>query len=205
MPRRSFVRTGAVVAGGAMVSGSLVPMLVRAQDGTPAPAVDLANYSPVALTATELDTLKAATDRIIPSDDLGPGASDAGVFVYIDRALAGRNAAALPLFQAGLAALAAAVPETFTAATPEKQDEILATASAGDLAGDPGGFFGTLLEFVRQGMFADPIYGGNAGFVGWDLIGYPGVKLVWTEADQALDADVAPEHTSVAAFGGTAE
>ena len=27
-----------------------------------------------------------------------------------------------------------------------------------------------------QGTFGDPYYGGNANFVGWDLIGYPGVR-----------------------------
>ena len=25
-----------------------------------------------------------------------------------------------------------------------------------------------------QGTFGDPYYGGNANFVGWDLIGFPG-------------------------------
>ena len=29
---------------------------------------------------------------------------------------------------------------------------------------------------VLQGTFGDPHYGGNRGFVGWDLIGYPGVR-----------------------------
>jgi hypothetical protein len=27
-----------------------------------------------------------------------------------------------------------------------------------------------------QGTFGDPYYGGNANFVGWDLIGYPGIR-----------------------------
>ena len=34
-----------------------------------------------------------------------------------------------------------------------------------------------LLEHTREGMFSDPIYGGNVNFAGWDLIGYPGIKL----------------------------
>jgi hypothetical protein len=52
-------------------------------------------------------------------------------------------------------------------------------------------------------MFGDPVYGGNQNFAGWDLIGYPGIKLVWSEADQQIDADVKPLHLSVAQFGGT--
>ena len=37
-----------------------------------------------------------------------------------------------------------------------------------------------------QGTFGDPYYGGNANFVGWDLIGYPGVRTMVTAADQQL-------------------
>jgi hypothetical protein len=47
-------------------------------------------------------------------------------------------------------------------------------------------------------MFGDPSWGGNVGFVGWDLLGYPGIRPVWTEADQRLDAAVSPEHASAA-------
>ena len=36
---------------------------------------------------------------------------------------------------------------------------------------------------------AIPYYGGNANFVGWDLLGYPGVRTMVTAADQkALEA-----------------
>ena len=37
-------------------------------------------------------------------------------------------------------------------------------------------------------MFCDPFHGGNVGLVGWDLIGYPGVKVSEvTRQDQSLD------------------
>ena len=39
-----------------------------------------------------------------------------------------------------------------------------------------------------QGTFGDPYYGGNANFVGWDLIGYPGIRLNVTSEDQRLGA-----------------
>ena len=75
---------------------------------------------------------------------------------------------------------------TLALAAPASADPVASIDGAGkltvdflgvenvELAGDPGGFFATLLEYTRQGMFADPIHGGNAGFAGWDLIGYPG-------------------------------
>lgn len=35
-------------------------------------------------------------------------------------------------------------------------------------------FFELLLQNVREGYFADPIYGGNKDMVGWKMIGFPG-------------------------------
>jgi hypothetical protein len=47
-------------------------------------------------------------------------------------------------------------------------------------------------------MFGDPYYGGNTNFVGWDLIGYPGVRTQVTAADQqALERNqLKPNHRS---------
>ena len=39
-------------------------------------------------------------------------------------------------------------------------------------------FFGPLYQNVMEGMFADPIYGGNKNKVGWRMIGFPGVVAV---------------------------
>jgi gluconate 2-dehydrogenase gamma chain len=47
-----------------------------------------------------------------------------------------------------------------------------------------------------QGTFGDPYYGGNANFVGWDLIGYPGVRTVVTAEMTRLGAVVEPNHRS---------
>lgn len=199
LAQRRLTRRQALAAGGAGIAAGL------AATGLTASAQDaLESYTPVALTLAELTTLKAAIDRLIPSDDLGPGAVEAGVFVYIDQTLAADNATALPLFQGGLAALDQAPGSGgFVGLAADEQDRLLAQAEANHLAGGPDGFFATLLEHTRRGMFGDPIHGGNRDFVGWDLIGYPGIKLVWTEEEQAIDAAVEPVHISVAQFGGT--
>jgi hypothetical protein len=48
----------------------------------------------------------------------------------------------------------------------------------------------TLTRNVRahtiQGTFCDPYYGGNANFVGWDLIGYPGIRMTVSEDEQRM-------------------
>jgi gluconate 2-dehydrogenase gamma chain len=38
------------------------------------------------------------------------------------------------------------------------------------------GFFQMLVMHTRQGFYADPIYGGNRGHAGWDVIGFHGPR-----------------------------
>lgn len=216
-PRREFLKGGVYLGGGAAAmlwgvgsglagSGQGVPQWFaeRLQDGSPVASPEAVDaYQPIALTAAEAATLRAVGNRLIPSDELGLGAGDAGAFIYIDWTLAGPGAAMLPLYQAGLAALdTAAGGNGFAAADTATQDQLLTNAEAGTLDGAPEGFFPLVLEYTRQGMFGDPMYGGNAGFSGWDLIQYPGIKLVWTEEEQSLDTVVTPAHRSVADQGG---
>ena len=213
--RRGFLQASRLIAGGALAAGSALPSrvlgagvpngrrAVRASllsDATPE-AGDASTHG--ALTVSELATLRAVVSRLIPTDDLGPGAGDAGVHIFIDRGLAGPLAARLPLYRATLKALDAVAPKgDFAAATPAQQDAVVARLEAGTLSGAPEGAFAQVLEHTREGMFGDPVYGGNRDFAGWDLIGYPGIKLLWTKAEQEVNATVAPAHLSVAQFGG---
>jgi hypothetical protein len=80
-----------------------------------------------------------------------------------------------------------------------EQDAILRTMEANTAPGfEPNAatFFNRLLTHTIQGTFGDPYYGGNANFVGWDLVGYPGVRLAVAPAEQRLDARPAPTHRS---------
>ena len=42
-------------------------------------------------------------------------------------------------------------------------------------------FWGTVYQTVMEGMFSDPIYGGNRNKAGWKLIGFPGAIAVHRE------------------------
>ena len=46
-------------------------------------------------------------------------------------------------------------------------------------------FFNTVRTHTMEGMFADPIYGGNKDFAGWRLIGFPGAQPAFSPADLA--------------------
>ncbi len=44
-------------------------------------------------------------------------------------------------------------------------------------------FFNTVRTHTMEGMFADPIYGGNKDFAGWELVGFPGAQLFYSPKD----------------------
>ena len=145
------------------------------------------------LNPTEAATLAAVCARIIPTDDSGPGATEARAAEYIDRSLGGWLAPSRDAYTAGLAAVDATARtrggERFIHLAPAQQDAVLTT-----LEQTP--FFALLRTHTIQGMFSDPAYGGNANFVGWDLIGYPGVRLNVTAADQRMGVAVKPVRRS---------
>jgi gluconate 2-dehydrogenase gamma chain len=199
--RKSFLQRGAVAAGGLIVLGR-VPGATTAH----AAASGAVDYAPAALSTAEMAALKAAVARLLPADDLGPGAVEANVHIFIDRELSGYYKELLPLYQQNLADLDAAAKKagaaSFADLATDKQDALLQQAEAGKLGTGWAGFFQLLLEHTREGMFSDPMYGGNKNFAGWDLIGYPGLKLVYTAQEQSVGTKVALTHTSVATYGG---
>jgi hypothetical protein len=73
-----------------------------------------------------------------------------------------------------------------------------ATATGAGFAGSSGQFFNMVRSHTLQGTFADPYYGGNRDFIGWDLLRYPGVRTGVSAADQArMEAqELPPNHRS---------
>ena len=152
-------------------------------------------------------------DRLIPSDALGPGAREARAAHYIDRALGGALASSRQAYAAGLAALdryaRCVARQRLSRAVADRQG--FGADGRRDRGSDPGIFAGSSAQFftlvlnhTRQGTFGDPYYGGNANFVGWDLLGYPGVRTMVTPADQkALEAgQLKPNHKSAYDYDG---
>jgi gluconate 2-dehydrogenase gamma chain len=145
------------------------------------------------LSAGAFATLHAICARLIPTDENGPGATEAHAAEYIDRALGGALAAARTDYATGLAAIDRTARQRFgglfTALRAAQQDDVLR-----DVQETP--FFNLVRGHTLQGTFCDPIYGGNANFVGWDLIGYPGVRLSVSAPEQNLSTPATPTHTS---------
>lgn len=155
-----------------------------------------------ALSASQLRTLEAFVDRLIPKDDLGPGATECGVAVYINRSLGDYLAPEKAAFIAGIDATDAFARRTedraFADLSPEKQDALLTAMDNGTAAGFPDAraFFGRVRRLALEGMFGDPSYGGNRNFAGWDLIRYPGPRLAVSPEDQKMGVAIKPLRSS---------
>lgn len=123
------------------------------------------------LSVEERRLVEAIVAQIIPSDAGSPGAREAGVVDFIDRALGSFFARFAAEFQSELAAF----ETTFTSSHP----------GAGTFADHPvdeqiawleriqsGGFFAMLRQLTVLGMFSSPAYGGNREGRGWALLGF---------------------------------
>lgn len=189
-----------------LAGATLIPLTAirRAEAQTPAAAAVPA--MPPAMNADQRKILDAFIDRIIPKDELGPGAVECGVGEYIDRCLADYLAAEKPLFLDGLANLDVFALRTqgvaFASLTADKQDAVL-TAIENNQAPNLRGFFNRARRLTLEGMFGDPVYGGNKNFAGWDLIRYPGAKLAVGPEDQSMKTPPKPFRKEL--FGPGAE
>jgi gluconate 2-dehydrogenase gamma chain len=181
--RREFLTVSAASLGG-LLTYSLDGTIIRLSSEDKPVHIPLRFF-----TETEALIVSAAVSRIFPSDDSGPGAREAGVAIYIDRQLAGpygrdRYRYAQPPFESappefgyqgqatpreiyreGLRGL-----KDFHLLASEQQDAELHQIESTR-------FFSLLRRHTIEGMFSDPIHGGNAGMIGWQIIGFPGPRM----------------------------
>jgi gluconate 2-dehydrogenase gamma chain len=200
--RELLKRVGAAAA---LPSRILLPIVAPSDARIPVPAQSpsaAVASAPETLTAGEAETLGAIAARLIPTDGNGPGAMEAGAARYIDRALGGALSAFRETYRAGLAGIdryaQSAKGNSFARLSAADQDAVLRDLESNAAAGfgQASAFFSLVLAHTIQGTFCDPYYGGNVNFAGWDLIGYPGVRLAVTAGEQAINARPAPTHMS---------
>jgi gluconate 2-dehydrogenase gamma chain len=193
--RDLFRQAGAVSAVAAMTGAQLVPSTEALAQPHVAPIAPPQLEALESLTALEADTLLSIVARLIPADENGPGAAEAGAAHYIDRALGGPLRGSRDAYAAGLAALdayaLAAKGATFVKLSADQQDAILTDLEKNAASGfspDAATFFSLVRTHTIQGMFCDPYYGGNANFIGWDLVGYPGIRMAVGADEQGAKA-----------------
>jgi len=195
--RKALKNVAAIGVAASLPAGVLKPATAIAAEAATVPG------ALQALTATEAGILEAIVARLIPSDDSGPGAKEARAADYIDRSLAGALAGSRKAYAAGLAAVDAYAQSSkgvsFAALSPADQDAVLTAMQKNAASGftpNSAAFFNLLLAHTLQGTFCDPAYGGNANFIGWDMIGYPGIRLAVAPEEQRLGVKVKPHRQS---------
>jgi gluconate 2-dehydrogenase gamma chain len=165
--RRAFLRAAA--AAGAAWSAADLLSVEDALAWSAGQAASKTNASFTALSAAEAETIVALTSRIIPSVDKSPGAQEAGVVFFVDRALATFNAGQKKIYAEGLQDLNRRAADMFKGApfsklTAAQQDDVIRAI-------EKTPFFQAVRFDTIVGMFALPTWGGNRDYAGWHMIG----------------------------------
>jgi gluconate 2-dehydrogenase gamma chain len=208
--RRAFL-VGTAVGAGAAATAALVPeALAKSRDHASqnhdAPVRQVAQSSAPAQEATapvmgggygaffnedDARTIEAVAERLMPGAPGKPGATDANVKNYIDLALSGTYSDQQFFYRRGLEQLdahcVAAYGKPFRSLSAVQQDETLTTLEHGKSTAfswpTAREFFDTVHKHTLEGMFADPVYGGNKDFAGWILVGFPGAQMQFSADD----------------------
>jgi gluconate 2-dehydrogenase gamma chain len=208
MRRRQFLILSAASIGGVLVYSldRRVSRLFAQEKTTQTLKIPLRFF-----TEEEALIVAAAAARIFPSDDSGPAAREAGVVIYIDHQLAGPygrdsfrytqgpfdenaprefgyqgKATPAETYREGLKSL-----KGFASLFPEDQDKKLQQIESTHL-------FALLRQHTLEGMFCDPIHGGNIDMVGWQLVGFPGPRMSnYAEIDKHFGEAFRPKPISL--------
>lgn len=135
------------------------------------------------LGADEARDFAAIAARIIPTTDT-PGANEAGVIYFIDRAFAEEMNGQLEFARQQLSEFNIELIEArFGDLEDGEQDEFLQGKQSSPL-------FNMMWAMTMFGFFSMPKHGGNKDKVGWELIGFEGDHGPWTYPFGHYDAEV---------------
>jgi gluconate 2-dehydrogenase gamma chain len=204
--RRDFLKSA--VAGGAAAAAVSVPQPAAAQSAaassaTASPGYAFLNPEEAAFVETLVDHMIPADELTPKGTDIGlnifidralAGGWGKGDRLYMQgpwKPGVPSQGYQLPLtpaelYRNGIAAANAhcvkTYKKTFDKLTEAQREEFLLALQGGKVTFENGPparvFFTTVYQTVMEGMFADPMYGGNKNKAGWKMIGFPGVIAV---------------------------
>lgn len=218
--RRNFLKNSGYAVGGLIVGG-VIGSLIRTgpkpgtpQTPTPTPAPSEMNYNQALMffNQEQFQLVEAATERIFPADELGPGAKELGVAFFIDHQLAGEwgvngreymqgpfyvgektqgyqgRLRRREVFDIALREMQNysmhKYNKKFIELAPEEQDAVLKAFETDEVALttiSASAFFKTLFSSTMEGVYSDPLYGGNNKMNGWRLKNYPGNQMAYSD------------------------
>lgn len=164
----------------------------------------------------DFEVLEQATEQIFPKDDNGPGAIELGVPYFIDKQMAGTwgmnggdyrqgpflasdptvEHSSLTRGQIMIMGLRKMnqlshkqFDTSFNKAEDDQQIEILQDFQNGEVkmnGVNSASFFNLLRTLTLEGVYSDPLYGGNRNMAGWEMKEYPGAVASYTDI---IDSD----------------
>lgn len=183
--RREFLSTMGRAAGAAWITAQMPAIAAAAQHAHEAANAKQAVAFDV-FTVEQAKDVAAIAARIIPTDD-EPGATEAGVVYFIDRALKTFAKDDRASYDSGIKETNHLTSQIFpgvlrfSTASAEQQDKVLAEMSKDQKpagrgmrplqGGNAGGFFQVVWMHTLMGFLVDPEAGGNRDYVGWKVIG----------------------------------
>lgn len=181
LSRRGFLQSAGAISG---ISCLRIAAPVLASIAQAACTAKEAGAPFALLGKEEAADFAAIAARIIPTTDT-PGATEAGVIYFFDRAFAEERSGSLKLARNGLDELTATLRNgtRFADLDAVKQDAVLGTI-------ENSAFFKLVREMTLFGFFAMSSYGGNKENVAWDLIGFEGHNDGWEYPFGYYDAEV---------------
>jgi gluconate 2-dehydrogenase gamma chain len=209
--RRDFLKTAVLTGAAAAAATPAInpPRSAEAQQAAAAPAAagyEFLNLDEAAFVEALVDHMVPADDLTPKGTDLGiniyidralAGGWGKGDRLYMQgpwKPGVPSQGYQLPLtpaqlYRAGIAATNAhcrkAYGKDFARLDEKQREEVLVALAGAKITFDDGlpvrVFWTTVYQTVMEGMFSDPIYGGNRNKAGWRLIGFPGAIAVHRE------------------------
>ena len=191
--RRQLIKRGGALAGGALIGGGVVGV-------AEAPTAEAQSAELLSNALKTLTPAQARRSRPCWSACCRPMRPGRGRRRQTSCATStGRSPAIYGVRRVRIRARIAAIDAyakaqygaAFAALSETQQDDVLTDMEAGTRR--PGSrrsrsaVFTMIRTHAVQGMFGDPAHGGNVGFVGWKLVGFPGPRLVVDAHDQQLN------------------
>lgn len=199
----SFSRRAVLLQMGAAGLAAMTPGAALSQN--PYAALDGKTWT--FLAQDEARFLASISDVLIPEDEF-PSASQAGVVDFIDLQLAGPYGKGSDLYlqgpfgetspeqgyqapyppatliREGIARLNASGSRLVDLDGAGREDLVsrLSEGKGFDLGDVPAQtLFEEIWSLVKEGYFADPMYGGNKDYAGWRMVGFPGAHAYYTD------------------------
>jgi gluconate 2-dehydrogenase gamma chain len=178
--RRSVLIGGAGLLGGALVADACTPKTPEHSEEPPKHDEHPHDASGGEMTVAEvMPILAAVCQRLVPSDESGPGVKECGIESYLEKALADpRMHAIKSIATRGAVFVGRAArkehEKSYWELQPIEQDDLIRRLANNEVRPNnfqPQAFVRVMLALSLECFLGDPRHGGNKDQVGWKYVG----------------------------------